>query len=70
MSQSTLSVRISTPGEKKRIKAHAAGRGESLQSFFLRAIRETMYHDTHRYTLDGKIRNEEEERQKYLKGRD
>lgn len=35
------------------IHAHAAQRGESLQAFILRAIRETMYNDTHPRSLDG-----------------
>ena len=29
-------------GEKDRLKAHASGRGESLNAFIVRAIRETL----------------------------
>lgn len=34
------------------IRAHAAQRGESVQAFILRAIRDTMYNDTHPRTMD------------------
>lgn len=32
-------------GEKERLKAHARGRGESLNAFIVRAIRETLERD-------------------------
>ena len=32
-------------GEKDRLKAHASGRGESLNAFIVRAIRETLERD-------------------------
>ncbi len=32
-------------GEKDRLKAHANGRGESLNAFIVRAIRETLERD-------------------------
>lgn len=32
-------------GEKERLKAHARGRGESLNAFIVRAIRETLARD-------------------------
>ena len=32
-------------GEKERLKAHARGRGESLDAFIVRAIRETLARD-------------------------
>lgn len=34
------------------IRAHAEQRGESVQAFILRAIRETMYNDTHPRMMD------------------
>lgn len=34
------------------IRVHAEQRGESVQEFILRAIRETMYNDTHPRTMD------------------
>ena len=34
------------------ITAHAERRGESVQAFILRAVRDTMYNDTHPRTLD------------------
>lgn len=34
------------------ITTHAEQRGESVQAFILRAIRETMYNDTHPRTMD------------------
>lgn len=34
------------------IRAHAAQRGESVQAFILRAIRDTMYNDTHPRMMD------------------
>ena len=34
------------------IIVHAERRGESVQAFILRAIRETMYNDTHPRTMD------------------
>lgn len=34
------------------IRAHAEQRGESVHAFILRAIRETMYNDTHPRTMD------------------
>lgn len=40
-------------GLKEAIQAHAASRGESVQAFILRAIKSTMYTDTHPRTLDG-----------------
>lgn len=39
-------------GLKDAIQAHAERRGESVQAFILRAIRDTMYNDTHPRTLD------------------
>lgn len=68
-SQESLSVRLKKPGLKDKIKTHAASRGESVQAFVLRAIKETMYHDTHCYMLDGEIEDEDEFRLKYLSGR-
>lgn len=40
------------PGLMDAIRAHAAQRGESVQAFILRAIRDTMYNDTHPRTMD------------------
>ncbi len=39
-------------GLKDAIQAHAERRGESVQAFILRAVRETMYNDTHPRMLD------------------
>lgn len=39
-------------GLKNTIQAHAERRGESVQAFILRAVRETLYNDTHPRTLD------------------
>lgn len=38
-------VRIKRDGTKERITAHAAARGESVNAFIARAIRETMERD-------------------------
>lgn len=39
-------------GLKEAIQAHAASRAESVQAFILRAIRETIYNDTHPHAFD------------------
>ena len=39
-----IKVRV-TPEEREQIKAHAAARGESVNTFINRAITETMEHD-------------------------
>lgn len=40
-------MRVRVPaGDKTKIKAHAEAQGESLNSFILRAINETIEHDT------------------------
>lgn len=70
MSQNILSVTIQQSGMMEKIEAHAASRGESVEDFVLRAIKKTMYQDMHPHTLDGEMIDEEEEIQKYLKGRE
>ena len=51
--QDRITVRVpKESGLKEAIQAHAAQRGESVQAFILRAIRETMYNDTHPRSLD------------------
>ena len=39
-----IKVRV-TPEEREQIKAHAAAKGESVNTFINRAIAETMEHD-------------------------
>ena len=39
-----IKVRV-TPEEREQIKAHAAAKGESVNTFINRAITETMEHD-------------------------
>lgn len=49
-------IRIRIPKEsglKSAIQSHAEDRGESVQAFILRAIRETIDRDLHPYILDG-----------------
>lgn len=41
-------------GNKEKIKAHAANRGESLNGFINRAISETMERDTARNSTEAK----------------
>ena len=39
-------IKVKAPkGEKDQIKAHADGRGESMNAFVLRSVRETMARD-------------------------
>ena len=51
--QDRITIRVpKESGLKDTIQVHAEKRGESVQAFILRAIRETMYNDTHPRMLD------------------
>jgi hypothetical protein len=49
-------IRVRMPkksGLKDAVQNHISSTGESANTFVLRAIRETMYRDTHQSVLDG-----------------
>lgn len=54
ISRSLDRINLTVPkGEKERIKAHAAGMGESVNGFINRAIKETMERDKRDETIPG-----------------
>lgn len=53
--QDRIAIRVSKEsGLKAAIEQHAAARGESVQGFIVRAIRETMERDDHPHIISDK----------------